>query len=110
MTFPFEFRLVAGDNIWLSPFNNGPGASISMHQYAKMAWREVFAQGERILRAHGGRPHWAKRHTLTAADVDTLYPDAERFRAVRAAHDPMGKFVNTHLASLFGVETVREAA
>jgi len=110
VTFPFEFRLVAGDNIWLSPFNNGPGASISMHQYAKMAWREVFAQGERILRAHGGRPHWAKRHTLTAADVDTLYPDAERFRAVRAAHDPMGKFVNTHLASLFGVETVREAA
>jgi FAD-linked oxidoreductase len=110
VTFPFEFRLVAGDDIWLSPFNTGPGASISMHQYAKMAWRNLFAEGERIFRAHGGRPHWAKRHTLTARDVETLYPSAARFRAVRAAHDPQGKFANAHLASLFGVERAREAA
>ncbi len=110
VTFPFEFRLVAGDDIWLSPFNTGPGASISMHQYAKMAWRDVFAEGERIFRAHGGRPHWAKRHTLTSADVSALYPNAARFRAVRDAHDPHGKFANAHLASLFGPERAREAA
>jgi FAD-linked oxidoreductase len=110
VTFPFEFRLVAGDDIWLSPFNTGPGASISMHQYAKMPWRDFFAEGERIFRAHGGRPHWAKRHTLTARDVETLYPNAARFRAVRDVHDPGGKFANAHLASLFGVERAREAA
>jgi FAD-linked oxidoreductase len=110
VTFPFEFRLVAGDDIWLSPFNAGPGASISMHQYAKMPWRDLFAEGERIFRAHGGRPHWAKRHTLTARDVEALYPGAARFRAVRDAHDPEGKFANAHLAALFGVERAREAA
>jgi FAD-linked oxidoreductase len=110
VTFPFEFRLVAGDDIWLSPFNAGPGASISMHQYAKMPWRDLFAEGERIFRAHGGRPHWAKRHTLTARDVEALYPSAARFRAVRDAHDPEGKFANAHLAALFGVERAREAA
>jgi len=110
VTFPFEFRLVAGDDIWLSPFNNGPGASISMHQYAKMPWRDLFAEGERIFRAHGGRPHWAKRHTLTAQDVETFYPDVSRFRAVRDAHDSEGKFANAHLAALFGVERAWEAA
>jgi FAD-linked oxidoreductase len=110
VTFPFEFRLVAGDDIWLSPFNTGPGASISMHQYAKMPWRDLFAEGERIFRANGGRPHWAKRHTLTARDVEALYPSAARFRAVRDAHDPGGKFANAHLAALFGIERAREAA
>jgi len=101
ITFPFEFRTIAGDDIWLSPFNRGPCISISAHQYAKMPWRDFFAGLEPIFRAHGGRPHWAKRHTLTREDVDALYPQAARFRAVRAAHDPEAKFANAHLASLF---------
>jgi FAD/FMN-containing dehydrogenase len=110
VAFPFEFRLVAADDIWLSPFSMGAGASISMHQYAKMPWRELFTEGERIFRAHGGRPHWAKRHTLTARDVDDLYPNAARFRAVRNAHDPGGKFANAHLAALFAVTRAKETA
>lgn len=104
VTFPFEFRVVAGDDIWLSPMNNGPCISISMHQYAKMPFRAVFAEAEPIFRAHGGRPHWAKRHTLAPADFDALYPKATEFKAVRAAHDPEAKFANAHLSALFGVE------
>ena len=104
VTFPFEFRAVAGDDIWMSPMNKGPCLSISVHQYAKMRWQEFFADIEPIFRAHGGRPHWAKRHTLTADVVDQFYPKAAAFRAVRAEHDPAGKFANAHLASLFGVE------
>ncbi|MBI3437520.1 MAG: FAD-binding protein [Proteobacteria bacterium] len=104
VTFPFEFRAVAGDDIWMSPMNNGPCLSISVHQYAKMPWRDFFEGIEPIFRAHGGRPHWAKRHTLTARDLDGLYPKAAAFRAVRAEHDPGGKFANAHLAGLFGVE------
>jgi FAD-linked oxidoreductase len=101
VAFPFEFRWAAGDDIWMSPFNQGPGASISMHQYAPMAWRATFAEAEAIFRAAGGRPHWAKRHTLTREEVDALYPMAERFRAVRRAADPGGKFLNPHLQALF---------
>lgn len=101
VAFPFEFRWTAGDDIWLSPFNKGPGASISMHQYAKMPWQALFKEAEAIFRAHGGRPHWAKRHTLSRADVDVLYPMAERFRQVRRQADPEGKFLNSHLADLF---------
>ena len=104
VTFPFEFRLAAADDIWLSPFNATPGASISMHQYAKMPWRTLFAEAEPIFRAHGGRPHWAKRHTLTAAEVDALYPDAAKFKRMRNEVDPGGKFANAHLRDLFAIE------
>lgn len=101
VSFPFEYRTVAEDDIWMSPMNRGPVAAISMHQYAPMAWHKLFADAEAIFRAHGGRPHWAKRHTLTRADVDALYPMAERFREVRRSVDPAGKFLNPHLAELF---------
>ncbi|QLC24692.1 FAD-binding protein [Parasphingopyxis algicola] len=101
VSFPFEFRLVAGDDIWMSPFNAGPCASISMHQYAEMPWREIFADAEPIFREHGGRPHWAKRHTLRFDDLSALYPKTEDFRAVCREVDPQGKFANAHLAALF---------
>jgi FAD-linked oxidoreductase len=101
VAFPFEYRVVAGDDIWMSPMNAGPVASISMHQYEKMPWRALFAEAEAMFRAAGGRPHWAKRHTLTRDDVDALYPMAERFRAVRRRVDPTGKFLNGHLRELF---------
>lgn len=102
VAFPFEYRLVAGDDIWLSPFHAGDCASISMHQYAPMAWKALFGEAETIFRDHGGRPHWAKRHTLTREDVDRLYPKAADFRRIRHDVDPNGKFLNPHLAPLFG--------
>ncbi len=103
VTFPFEFRWVAGDDIWLSPFHAGPCASISMHQFAPMGYAEVFAAVEPILRGSGGRPHWAKRHTLAEADVHALYPRAADFLAVRQAVDPDAKFANAPLRALFGI-------
>ena len=101
VAFPLEFRLVAGDDIWMSPMNAGPVASISVHQYHRMEWRGLFAEAETILRAAGGRSHWAKRHTLTRADVDALYPHAEDYRRMRRSVDPDGCFLNPHLAELF---------
>lgn len=102
--FPFEFRWTAADDIWLSPFNRGPCASISMHQYVKRPWQVLFRDAEPILRGAAGRPHWAKRHSLTARDVFALYPRAREFCAVRRAVDPEGKFANPQLAQLFEAE------
>ncbi|MEI4506071.1 D-arabinono-1,4-lactone oxidase [Sphingopyxis sp. CCNWLW253] len=101
VTFPFEYRTVAADDIWMSPMNAGPVAAISMHQYAKMPWAALFAEAEAIFRGAGGRPHWAKRHTLSRADVAALYPMAGRYTAVRRVADPTGKFLNPHLETLF---------
>ncbi|MGI9168607.1 MAG: D-arabinono-1,4-lactone oxidase [Caulobacteraceae bacterium] len=99
--FPFEFRAVAGDDILLSPMNAGPCVSISFHQYVRMPWREAFATVEAVFAEGGGRPHWAKRHTLTSEDVVRLYPAAERWGATRKRVDPAGKFLNAHLRDLF---------
>ncbi len=104
VAFPFEFRIVAADDIWMSPFQGRDGASISMHQYHLMKWREIFTDAERIFRAHDGRPHWAKRHTLTTADVHKLYPDAVKFLGVRDRIDPGAKFANAHLTKLFDIK------
>src|SRR5690606_31403893 len=101
VAFPFELRWVAADDIWLSPFHAGPCASLSMHQYAGLPWHDLFGRAEPVLRGAGGRPHWAKRHTLSRDDVDRLYPDAERFRAVRRGVDPDGTFLNDPLEALF---------
>jgi FAD-linked oxidoreductase len=110
VVFPFEFRVTAGDDIWLSPFNRGPCASISMHQCGPMDWKAPFAAIEPIFRAAGGRPHWAKRHTLTARDVYELYPRAGDFERVRAAIDPGAKFANPLMSELFAIEAKPEAA
>ncbi len=99
--FPFEYRTVAADDIWLSPMNGRDCISISFHQYAKMAWREAFATIEAVFAAHGGRPHWAKRHTLGPDDVLRLYPQAARWGEVRKQWDPEAKFLNAHLRDLF---------
>ncbi|TMQ28596.1 MAG: FAD-binding protein [Deltaproteobacteria bacterium] len=99
--FPFEFRWTAGDDIWLSPFHAGPCASISLHQYARKRWQALFRDAEPIFRAHGGRPHWGKRHTLAARDVFALYPRARDFCAVRRRIDPDRKLANDYLIRLF---------
>lgn len=101
VAFPFEYRMVAGDDIDISPMNAGPVAAISMHQYAKMPWKHLFQEAEAIFRDHGGRPHWAKRHRLTRDDVDQLYPRAEQFRTIRRMMDGEGKFLNSHLRDLW---------
>lgn len=110
VTFPFEFRWVAGDDIWLSPFNRGACASISVHQYTKLPYREVFQAVEPVLAAYGGRPHWGKRHTLGAREVMALYPGAEDFMRVRELVDPSGKLANAYLLGLFDPRTSRTKA
>ncbi|HWA61071.1 MAG TPA: D-arabinono-1,4-lactone oxidase [Caulobacteraceae bacterium] len=101
IVFPFEYRTVAADDIWLSPMSAGPCVSISFHQYARMPWREAFKAVEEVFAAHGGRPHWAKRHTMGPDDVQRLYPNAPRWAEVRRRVDPKAKFMNAHLRELF---------
>jgi FAD-linked oxidoreductase len=99
--FPVEYRYVAGDDLMLSPFTGGARASIAVHQYAKQDPGPTFRAAEPIYAAHGGRPHWAKNHSLKASDFAKLYPEWEAFHAIRHRLDPQGKFMNAHLRTLF---------
>ncbi|HEY2071899.1 MAG TPA: D-arabinono-1,4-lactone oxidase [Rhizomicrobium sp.] len=99
--FPIEFRSVAADDVWLSPFYQRPSATIAVHQYHRVDTAKLFSACEAIFRAYEGRPHWGKRHTRTAAEVESLYPQYGAFRAVRRNLDPKGTFLNPHLAAIF---------
>lgn len=101
--FPMEFRHIAPDTAWLSPFNGGPRASIAIHAAANERYDYFFSDFEPMYREAGGRPHWGKLHSLGRDELTELYPDFERFLALRAELDPKGKFLNAHLAKLFGV-------
>lgn len=99
--FPIEFRTVAADDCWLSPFYQQDSATIGVHQHVKQDAAPLFDLCEAIFRNHGGRPHWGKIHSCTRDELAALYPRFEDFCAVRRKLDPRGKFLNEYLTRLF---------
>lgn len=99
--FPIEYRYVAGDDAWLSPFYQRDSVTISVHQYHRQPYDKLFAGIEAIFRRYEGRPHWGKLHTLTYDDLAAIYPRFEDFVALRQRLDPEGKFLNPHLKAMF---------
>lgn len=100
--FPMEVRFIAPDTAWLSPFNDGPRLSIAIHAAVDESFDYFFTEFEPVFRAHGGRPHWGKWHSLKQPELAALYPKFEAFNTLRREIDPNGKFLNPHLAELFG--------
>lgn len=99
--FPVEYRFVRADDIPLSPAHGSDRAFIAVHQYVGMPLEPYFSGAEAIFRNHGGRPHWGKLHTQTAATLRTLYPRWDDFQRVRERLDPEGRFLNPYLRRLF---------
>jgi FAD/FMN-containing dehydrogenase len=102
VAWPVEYRSLRADDAWLSTAHERDSVTLSLHQGAELPWQEFFADLEPLLRAHGGRPHWGKRHGMSAADLAPLYPRFDDFRRLRAELDPAGRFLNPHLAALLG--------
>ncbi len=100
--FPMEYRHVARDDAWLSPFNGGPRASIAIHSSPEEDYDFFFSEFEPLYLRKGGRPHWGKLHSLEAARLASLYPKFKQFNELRKDLDPNGKFLNPHLAKIFG--------
>ena len=57
---------------------------------------------ERVLAAHGGRPHWGKYFDAALYDWPALYPRWAAFREVREALDPRHVFDNAFTTALLG--------
>ena len=99
--FPFEFRTVAADDVWMSPFFGRASATIAVHQYYRRDYAALFGACEAVFRAYDGRPHWGKRHTRTAQELAMLYPKYGDFLALRRKLDPSNKFLNGYLRAMF---------
>jgi FAD/FMN-containing dehydrogenase len=98
--WPVEYRTLRADDAWLSTAHARETVTLSLHQDAGLPWQDFFADLEPLLREHGGRPHWGKRHCLTARELEPLYPRFDAFRRLASELDPTRRFVNAHLATL----------
>ncbi len=101
LMWPVEYRVLAGDDGWLSPTVGGEVATLSIHQAADVDPRPLFDAIEPILRDHRGRPHWGKQHSLDGAALATLYPKFQDFCRYRRQLDPEGRFLTPYLAERF---------
>jgi L-gulonolactone oxidase len=111
-------RVSAADDIWLSPAYGRRVLWIGIMQYKPVRrtwarrWRyshehaqynfpvpykRLFRRFEKITLAHDGRPHWAKAHTASKADLEGMYERMPDFLAVRKRVDPDGVFLNSYL-------------
>jgi FAD/FMN-containing dehydrogenase len=100
VVWPVEYRSVRADDAWLSPAHGRDTVTLSVHQGAELPWQDFFADVEPLLREHGGRPHWGKRHGLGSRELGPLYPRFDDFRRLRAELDPGARFLNAHLREL----------
>ena len=100
--FPLEVRFAAPDDAFLAPTYGRETCHFSAHQFEKMEWRPYFGDFEAIMDSVGGRPHWGKRHSQTAATLAARYPEWESFQEVRRRLDPNGRFTNDHVRRVLG--------
>jgi L-gulono-1,4-lactone dehydrogenase len=104
--FPMEVRYVAADDALLSPAHGRDTCYIAVHVFEGMEWEPFFRAVEEILTGFDGRPHWGKRHFLTVDELAPLYPEWDRFAAVRRRLDPGGLFANAHVRRVLGPPAV----
>jgi FAD-linked oxidoreductase len=102
ISFPVEVRAAAADSLWLSTAHGRATGYIAVHRYYREDPTEYFTAVEDIMKAHGGRPHWGKMNTRTAADLAPAYPKFADFLRVRDRLDPDRLFTNPYLDRVLG--------
>ncbi|MFD4582364.1 D-arabinono-1,4-lactone oxidase [Streptomyces sp. NPDC058423] len=102
ISFPVEVRTAPADDITLSTASGRESAYIAVHMYKGTPYRSYFTAVERIMTAHGGRPHWGKIHTRDAEYFESVYPRFGEFLALRDRLDPDRVFGNDYLRRVLG--------
>ncbi|MBT2388954.1 FAD-binding protein [Streptomyces sp. ISL-1] len=100
--FPVEVRTAPADDIALSTASGRESAYIAVHLYKGTPFQAYFTAVERIMTAHGGRPHWGKVHTRDADYLAEAYPRFGEFTALRDRLDPERLFGNDYLRRVLG--------
>ncbi len=104
--FPIEYRTVAQDDVWLSPFYKRPSATIAVHQYHRVNTDKLFGPCEAVFRRFEGRPHWGKRTRARKANC-AIFIRSSTASAKIAVPQELGparvKFLNPYLKELFRI-------
>lgn len=99
--FPIECRVTAGEDAFLSPTQGESTAFLAFHMYKGMDDGPYFKWVHRLMATYGGRPHFGKINDLTGEKMQELYPNLDRFMAIRAQCDPNSVFMTNYLHSIF---------
>lgn len=102
ISFPVEVRVAPADDIPLSTASGRDTAYVAVHLYRGTPHHAYFTAVERIMTAHGGRPHWGKLHSRDAEYLAGVYPRFGEFTAVRDRLDPGRVFGNDYLRRVLG--------
>src|SRR5882757_6468874 len=100
--FPLEVRVGPAESGWLHPAYGRATGWVAVHTATGTDPEPLFGLTADILGAHGGRPHWGKRHPWTADRIAAAYPKLPDWLAVRDRYDPERVFTNPYLATLLG--------
>ncbi|AKD05349.1 D-arabinono-1,4-lactone oxidase [Pontibacter korlensis] len=95
------YRTVKADEAYLSPAFGRDTVTISLHHNAGLPFWRFFQDIEPIFQAYAGRPHWGKKYTMRAAELQALYPKWEQFHQVRRQLDPEGVFLSPFMQAIF---------
>jgi FAD/FMN-containing dehydrogenase len=99
--FPLEVRTVGPDDAYLSPNYKTATTVISVSGKPGTDYWDYLRSVDRLLQEFSARVHWGKLHFLDRERLGALYPEAEKFIALRRELDPDGVFLNDHLRALF---------
>ncbi|MBT2491862.1 FAD-binding protein [Streptomyces sp. ISL-96] len=102
VSFPVEVRTAPADDITLSTAYGRDTAYIAVHLSRGTPYKAYFTAVERIMIAHGGRPHWGKVHTRGSEYLAGAYPRFAEFTALRDRLDPQRLFANDYLRRVLG--------
>ncbi len=102
IAFPVEVRTARADDIPLSTAHGRDSLYLAFHVPRGTDHRAYFDGLEPVLREAGGRPHWGKIHSRTAADLAPAYDRFDDFLAMRDRLDPDRVFANPYLRQVLG--------
>ena len=109
--FPAPFhvvmRFIKADDIMLSPFYKQDSFIINLMHYRPYSSNGVYierwfqALRDIVEKTGGGRYMWAKENHVTRDQVRAVYPEFEKFEAIRKELDPNRMFLNDYSSKIF---------
>ncbi|WP_165825623.1 D-arabinono-1,4-lactone oxidase [Actinomycetospora cinnamomea] len=99
---PVRLRVGAPESGWLHPAHDRATGWVAVRVPRGTDHAPVLERAWRVLRDHGGRPHWASRSDWTVEDTARAYPRLPDFRRVRDDYDPERVFATPELAEVLG--------
>ncbi|EEB05263.1 D-arabinono-1,4-lactone oxidase [Schizosaccharomyces japonicus yFS275] len=67
-----------------------------------MPYERLWQAFEYLMNQYGGKPHWAKRHSLPPEELKARYPKLRQWLQLRSMLDPNNVFWNEYMQRSFG--------